>query len=63
MSDVAIPNDTGDFRIIDRKIIENFNKLKEKNKYIRGLVSWLGFKQVPCIMNVKNDSLVIPNIH
>jgi dolichol-phosphate mannosyltransferase len=48
MSDVAIPNDTGDFRIIDRKIIENFNKLKEKNKYIRGLVSWLGFKQVPC---------------
>ena len=30
MSDVAIPNDTGDFRIIDRKIIENFNKLKEK---------------------------------
>jgi len=48
MSDVQFPVDTGDFRLIDRKIIDAFNNLKEKNKYIRGLISWMGYKQVPC---------------
>ncbi|MCL2290807.1 MAG: glycosyltransferase family 2 protein [Bacteroidetes bacterium] len=48
MSEVKFPLDTGDFRIVDRKIINQFNELKEKNKYIRGLISWMGFKQVPC---------------
>jgi glycosyltransferase involved in cell wall biosynthesis len=47
LSDVSIPADTGDFRLIDRKVIDTFNKLPERNKYIRGLVSWIGFKQVP----------------
>ncbi len=46
-SDIPIPLDTGDFRLIDRKVIIEFNKLKEKNKFIRGLIFWLGFKQVP----------------
>ncbi len=45
LSDVHIPIDTGDFRLLDRSIINNFNNLKENNKYIRGLISWLGFKQ------------------
>lgn len=48
MSDVKFPVDTGDFRLIDRKIINVFNSLHEKNKYIRGLISWMGYKQVPC---------------
>jgi len=48
MSEVKFPLDTGDFRIVDRKIIDQFNGLKEKNKYIRGLISWMGYKQVPC---------------
>jgi len=48
MSDVKFPLDTGDFRMIDRKVINQFNKLDETNKYIRGLISWMGFKQVPC---------------
>lgn len=48
MSEVQFPVDTGDFRLIDRKIIEEFNRLHEKNKYIRGLISWIGYKQVPC---------------
>lgn len=43
----SIPLDTGDFRLIDRTIITEFKKLKEKNKFIRGLIFWLGFKQVP----------------
>jgi dolichol-phosphate mannosyltransferase len=46
-SETKIPVDTGDFRLIDRTIISHFNKLTEKHKYIRGLISWLGFKQVP----------------
>ena len=48
MSDVKFPLDTGDFRMVDRKIINQFNQLGESNKYIRGLISWMGFKQVPC---------------
>ena len=48
LSDVKFPLDTGDFRMVDRKIINEFNQLDETNKYIRGLISWLGFKQVPC---------------
>lgn len=47
MSDVDFPVDTGDFRLINRKVIEQFNQLKERGKYIRGLISWVGFKQVP----------------
>ena len=47
LSDVPLPKDTGDFRLIDRMVIEEFKNLKEKNKYIRGLISWIGFKQCP----------------
>lgn len=45
MSDVDIPRDTGDFRLIDRKVAYIFNKMSEKNRFIRGLISWIGFKQ------------------
>lgn len=51
LSEVEFPQDTGDFRLIDRKAIEAFNGLKEKGKYIRGLISWIGFKQVPFYYN------------
>lgn len=47
LSDVPLPKDTGDFRLIDRKVIDEFRKFKEKNKYVRGLISWVGFKQCP----------------
>ena len=47
LSEVKFPIDTGDFRLIDINIIREFNKLKEKGKYVRGLISWVGFKQVP----------------
>lgn len=47
MSEVDFPLDTGDFRLIDRKVMDEFNHLKEKGKYIRGLISWVGFNQVP----------------
>lgn len=51
LSEVEFPRDTGDFRLIDRKAITAFNSLKEKGKYIRGLVTWIGFKQVPFYYN------------
>lgn len=47
LSEQEIPLNTGDFRLIDRKVIDAFNKLEEKQKYIRGLIAWLGFKQLP----------------
>jgi glycosyltransferase involved in cell wall biosynthesis len=47
ISDVKFPVDTGDFRIMDRKVIDVFNTMPERNKYIRGLIGWIGFKQVP----------------
>ncbi len=51
LSDIQLPVDTGDFRLIDRQVIEAFKNLPEKNKYIRGLITWVGFKQVPILYN------------
>jgi len=45
MTDVSIPVDTGDFRLIDRKVCDALKEVKERNRYVRGLISWLGFKQ------------------
>ncbi|MCZ8513294.1 glycosyltransferase family 2 protein [Paenibacillus filicis] len=45
LTDVDIPADTGDFRLIDRKVCDAMKTIREKNRFIRGLVSWLGFKQ------------------
>lgn len=45
LSDVEIPKDTGDFRLVDRKVIDVINSLPEHNKFLRGLFSWVGFKQ------------------
>ena len=44
-SAVDIPNKAGDFRIIDRKVINFLKKLDEKNLYLRGLISFIGFRQ------------------
>ncbi len=46
-SEVKLPVDAGDFRLLDKSIIREFNKMHEKGKYIRGLISWVGFKQIP----------------
>jgi glycosyltransferase involved in cell wall biosynthesis len=45
LTDVDIPVDTGDFRLIDRKVCDALKLIKERNRYIRGIISWLGFKQ------------------
>lgn len=45
-TEVPIPVDTGDFRLIDRKVCDEMNRLGERNPFVRGLVSWTGFRQV-----------------
>ena len=47
MTDVDIPVDTGDFRLIDRKVKDALLQVREHNRYVRGIVSWLGFKTAP----------------
>lgn len=46
LTDVDIPVDTGDFRLIDRKVCNVLKSIKERNRYIRGIISWLGFTQI-----------------
>ena len=45
MSEVEIPKNTGDFRLVDRSVIDVINNLPEHNKFLRGLFSWVGFEQ------------------
>ncbi|GIP27482.1 putative glycosyltransferase YkcC [Paenibacillus sp. J23TS9] len=45
MTEIDIPLDTGDFRLLDRKVCDEMRRLPEKNRYVRGLVSWVGFRQ------------------
>ena len=47
ISDVEIPKDTGDIRLIDKKVVDVINSMPEHNKFLRGLFSWVGFKQIP----------------
>ena len=47
MSDVPIPLDTGDFRLMDRCVVNVLREMPEQHRFIRGMVSWVGFKQCP----------------
>ena len=45
LSDYEIPSDTGDFRLVDRRVVDAINEMPEHNKFLRGLFSWVGYKQ------------------
>jgi dolichol-phosphate mannosyltransferase len=45
ITDVDIPMDTGDFRLLDRKVVQVLNQMRERHRFLRGLSVWVGFKQ------------------
>jgi dolichol-phosphate mannosyltransferase len=45
ITDVHIPLDTGDFRLTDRKVVEAMKQMRERHRFIRGMTSWVGFRQ------------------
>jgi glycosyltransferase involved in cell wall biosynthesis len=46
LTDVKIPLDTGDFRLLDRKVVDVMNRMPEKHRFLRGMGAWVGFKQI-----------------
>jgi len=46
ITNVDIPLDTGDFRLMDRKVVAVMNQMREKHRFLRGISAWVGFKQV-----------------
>ena len=45
LSEVEIPRDSGDFSLMDRRVVDLLNAMPERNRYVRGLRAWLGFRQ------------------
>ncbi|MGI6315870.1 MAG: glycosyltransferase family 2 protein [Christensenellales bacterium] len=56
VTDTDIPADTGDFRLMDRKVVKALARMPEHNRFLRGMVAWLGFKQTP-IEYVRDERL------
>jgi polyisoprenyl-phosphate glycosyltransferase len=56
-TEINIPVDTGDFSLIDRKVCEEMKRIKERNRFVRGLVSWVGFRQT-AVEYVRDERLV-----
>jgi dolichol-phosphate mannosyltransferase len=46
ITDVKIPLDTGDFRLIDRKVVNVMKTMRERHRFLRGMAAWVGFKQI-----------------
>jgi len=46
ITDVKIPLDTGDFRLLDRKVVNVINSMRERHRFLRGMSAWVGFKSV-----------------
>jgi dolichol-phosphate mannosyltransferase len=46
ITDVKIPLDAGDFRLMDRKVVNVMNSMRERHRFLRGMSAWVGFKQI-----------------
>jgi dolichol-phosphate mannosyltransferase len=44
---ISIPPDTGDFRLMDSRAVDAFRQLRERQRFVRGMVTWIGFQQAP----------------
>jgi glycosyltransferase involved in cell wall biosynthesis len=51
LADIKIPKDTGNFRLMDRKVVDTLKNFREKNRFMRGLVSYVGFKQTAVLFD------------
>jgi dolichol-phosphate mannosyltransferase len=49
LAEIEIPRDTGDFRLMSRRALDAFLALPEQARFIRGMVAWVGFRQVPIV--------------
>ena len=47
--DVDIPVDTGDFRLISKRVVDVFNSMPEKHRFVRGMIPWIGFRSAPLL--------------
>jgi len=45
--EIEIPSDTGDFRIMSRRVVDAFKQLRERHRFVRGMIPWLGFRSTP----------------
>ena len=52
-SGMALPADTGDFRLMDRQVVESLGQVREQGRFMRGLVHWVGFRQEPVFYDRK----------
>ncbi len=53
LSEIPLPRNCGDFRLMDRRVVEELKRLRERNRYVRGLVAWVGFRQ--CAVEYERD--------
>ena len=51
LTNIQIPTDVGDFRLMSRRAVNELSRLREKDRFVRGLVSWIGFKQTGVLYN------------
>jgi dolichol-phosphate mannosyltransferase len=49
MSSIDIPLDTGDFRLMSRRVVDDMKRLQEQSRFVRGLVTWVGYNQTPVL--------------
>ena len=54
ITQIDIPNNAGDFRLLDRKVINAINSFKERTRFMKGLYAWVGFKKTPVAFEVQN---------